>query len=170
MLVVARAGGTSALAIKGMAPRSPVERFWPKVDQSAQQGCWLWTGRLSTYGYGRIFLGRPNGRVVVEFAHRFSYILHNGVEPSHFVCHHCDVRACVNPAHLYDGDAASNSGDMVARGRSPREWRNAHTKISDADARAIRDSQARGVDLARAYGVSEQTVCDIRKGRKRVGV
>lgn len=34
------------------------------------------------------------------------------------VCHHCDVRDCVNPAHLYIGTAVDNARDKRERGRA----------------------------------------------------
>lgn len=84
-------------------------RFWSKVDKSTE--CWIWTGSRLPSGHGRINLA---GRV--EVASRVSFYLHHGRWPV-FACHHCDVAACVNPAHIYDGDAVSNMADMIARGR-----------------------------------------------------
>jgi hypothetical protein len=54
----------------------------------------------------------------VVYASRYSHELVNGPAPADkFVCHHCDVPACVNPAHLYLGTAKDNARDASARGR-----------------------------------------------------
>ena len=55
-------------------------------------GCWIWTGRTDRAGYGVT----PNG----QSAHRFVYST-LVADPGVLVLHHeCQVRACVNPAHL----------------------------------------------------------------------
>ena len=75
-------------------------------------GCWIWMGSTNK-GYGQLtYQGKH------MMAHRASYIAHNPDAPKpRVVCHECDVRECVNPAHLYSGDFVSNRADMLARNR-----------------------------------------------------
>jgi HNH endonuclease len=85
-------------------------RFWSKVDKSGL--CWLWTGARRTKGYGAYWHG---GRLVQ--AHRFSFeIAYGAIELGKFVCHTCDVKLCVNPAHLYQGTNSENILDASAKG------------------------------------------------------
>lgn len=74
----------------------PIERFMAKIELSPD-GCWLWTAFVTTWGYGQF--GTSNGRSVA--AHRWSYEHHVGSIPEgRLVDHICQVRHCVNPAHL----------------------------------------------------------------------
>ena len=80
-------------------------------------GCWLWTGPSSD-GYGDFRIG---GKRIL--AHRLSYELHIGPIPDGmFVCHKCDVRCCINPAHLFAGTSGDNALDMYAKGRDRNQY------------------------------------------------
>src|SRR3954468_18429534 len=76
------------------------ERFWAKVEKTAE--CWNWTGYTLSSGYGR-FRGRRAGNDTASkvLAHRFSYELLIGPIPPGLVLDHlCRNTSCVNPAHL----------------------------------------------------------------------
>lgn len=80
-----------------MAPKKrPVEdRFFEKV-RPREDGCWQWTGALSSTGYGSFrYLGST------AHAHRVSMILAGEtLPPGMMVDHMCSNRWCVNPEHL----------------------------------------------------------------------
>jgi hypothetical protein len=70
------------------------ERFWSKVNKT--DTCWLWTGELSSDGYGRV---RIDGVKVA--VHRWAFEDAGGVIPEGMqIDHVCRVRNCVNASHL----------------------------------------------------------------------
>ena len=88
------------------------ERFFQKVNKT--DSCWLWTGAISSSGYGSFRIGEKNFK-----AHRQSYIMHTGQIPQSLeVCHSCDVRSCVNPEHLWLGTRSDNMKDMFSKNRN----------------------------------------------------
>src|SRR3990167_4823027 len=89
------------------------ERFWSRVKRGPKKKCWQWLGSCFPDGYGQFwFAGRSRG------AHVFSFYLATGRDPSPlFVCHSCDVKSCVNPAHFFLGTNTDNLRDAVKKGR-----------------------------------------------------
>jgi hypothetical protein len=74
-------------------------------------GCWLWTGRPSTKGYGKLRVDGKHWR-----AHRLAYIWWRGGFPEELdIDHLCRVRMCVNPWHM----EPVTRGDNVRRGLAP---------------------------------------------------
>lgn len=146
------------------------ERFWTKVDKNGpvirpELGpCWLWTS-ATRQGYGVIHYG-GGGRVVL--AHRASYFLTNESWPpiGLFLCHKCDVRACVRPDHFFLGTNKDNIADMVSKGRwaindPKRSSTSRSVNLTEEEVRAIRSKRQGGEspnDLARDYSVTRQTI------------
>ena len=83
--------------------------FEAKVERGDPDACWRWLGAIGGRGYGNFGF---DGRTVA--AHRVAFYLANGRWPK-LACHTCDNKACVNPAHLYDGDKSSNQLDYYQR-------------------------------------------------------
>lgn len=67
----------------------------------AQDGCWIWTGRIYDNGYGQFHEGTCREDYRTVLAHQFSYRLHKGVIPDGLeIDHLCRNRRCINPDHL----------------------------------------------------------------------
>ncbi len=84
-------------------------------------GCWLWQGGRTGKGYGAIGVeGKTKG------VHRVAWELVNGPIPDGMlICHHCDIRNCINPEHLFLGTHTDNMQDALKKGRlvATAPWR-----------------------------------------------
>ena len=146
------------------------EQFWTKTDRSGD--CWNWTGRLDRSGYGNLEVNGKRAR-----AHRYSWELCFGPIPGGLlVCHRCDNRRCVNPAHLFLGTPKDNIRDAARKGRMasghrngaytrpdclPRGERVGGARLTEDQVRTIRALASGGATttgLARRFGVGETTV------------
>ncbi len=138
----------------------PVEkRFWQYVTNT--EGCWLWRGMIHHTGYGYLYNG-----TISEGAHRIAFQLFRGPIPTGlFVCHTCDVRACVNPDHLWLGTNEENIRDRDLKGRTAlhQGTENGKAKFTDQQIQAIRQDQRRAEDVAADYGVNYTTIHRIRR-------
>jgi HNH endonuclease len=129
--------------------------------------CWIWTWGHNGNGYGNM---RWRGKV--QLAHRLSYMAFVGSVPDELDClHHCDVRDCIRPDHLYLGTDQDNQDDMYRRGRGP-------LRVGDANGRAtLTNEQIAEVkwlalegllsqfQIADLYGIDQTTVSRAKLGK-----
>lgn len=99
---------------------TPIERFLAKVQVGeTPDDCWLWTGHRHR-GYGQFNAGTRTaaGNQKPVGAHRWSYEHYCGPIPTGLVIDHlCEVRECVNPAHL---EVVTNAENIARKFRRLR--------------------------------------------------
>lgn len=139
----------------------PAKKFWDRVTPT--DGCWIWQGLRNDSGYGIV---GTMGKMVT--AHRLSWTIHNGPIPQGLnVLHRCDIRACVNPSHLFLGTTQDNVDDKVAKGRQALGEKHGMSKLSTTDVQQIRLLRSQGVSvrsLSRDFGVSATHIYRVVKG------
>lgn len=127
--------------------------FWESVQFT--ESCWLWTGAINSDGYGTA--------LVSEKAHRVAWQMVNGPIPDGLhVLHHCDVRHCVNPDHLFLGTNADNVADKLAKNRHRRGEASPRACLTECDVQAIRQDSRDNATIGREYGVTTTTIWQIK--------
>lgn len=148
----------------GMTKRPISDRFWEKVIKKGPDECWLWKGRLHSFGHGDMVI---DGHAVG--AHRVSYMLNIGEIPKNYcVCHSCDVPNCVNPKHLFLGTVKDNMDDMNSKGHNFFQpghelnigENNARSILTEEDVNYIRSNSDRytAKELSKKFNVSESSI------------
>lgn len=142
-----------------------VKLFQMRVDKEDSNGCMLWLGIKNGNGYGT-FETQIDRIKYLSAAHRISWMLANGRDIPYglFVCHTCDIPACVNPEHLFLGTNLDNVKDMHSKGRNVTR-----AILSESDVLEIRrlgKLNHTDSEIAKKFGVSRAHICDIRSYRK----
>ena len=146
------------------------ERFWAKVAKRDIDECWEWQASVDTRGYGNFGVPRNDGtgRYIMQRAHRIAWELTHGplAGPGQHLCHTCDNRKCVNPAHLFIGNPQINMQDCAAKGRfnGRKGENNPRAKLTAKDVLDIRSSTIPLAQLARHYGVVKSVVGYAKRG------
>jgi len=139
-------------------------RFWKKVSIQEGNQCWLWQAGIADNGYGKFWFDEKQ-----VSAHRFSWYLKFGeIPPEKFVLHHCDVKRCVNPNHLFLGNHLDNMFDMAKKGRSTKGEANTKSKLKNEDIPKIREMSNQGVqtkEIAEIFNVSRSAITRVKSGR-----
>lgn len=121
-----------------------------RCSSPSDSGCLIWNKGKNDYGYGSM---RVNGRT--RGAHRIAWVCARGPIPEGLcVLHKCDVRACVNPEHLFLGSRAENIADMTAKDRQAKGERSGASLHPESYPRGERHWNAR---------LTAETVCEARK-------
>lgn len=129
------------------------------------------TGCVQSNGYARATVNRKT-----DGAHRHIYRLVKGdIADGLDVCHECDNRKCINPAHLFLGTRKENMADAVRKDRQARGAMLPQTKLSVEDRSAIVEQAKLGVpykDIAEKFNVCRQVVGQIaiKNGVRRNGL
>lgn len=105
----------------GPAPRSLSQISAILLSHSKRDGeCLIWTGHILPNGYGQLQMAGKK-----KYVHRLAYELYIGQIPKgQFICHICDRKPCIEPAHLRAWTHDENMADARNKGRMPSGDRN----------------------------------------------
>jgi hypothetical protein len=129
-----------------------------RIDKT--DSCHIWTGPKDSDGYGDFRNAKKYG--ISRKVHRAVWEAVNGPIPKGLsVCHHCDNRACVNPAHLFLGTQRDNNADMLRNQRHAKGERNGMARLTLTDVAQIRERYAAGSlqrELAEQFGCHKANI------------
>ena len=102
-------------------------------EQWNKYPCLIWH-KLMPNGYGYVTVDHVN-----KWTHRVAWEIMNGqIQDSMVVCHHCDVKSCYRPSHLFAGSQADNISDKVRKNRQARGSLNGMAKLTEEQVLEIR--------------------------------
>ena len=142
-------------------PRIPLScKIEKNTIRLPESGCWIWLGTITNHGYGRVCAGKKP-----FYAHRVSYEQKYGSIPNGMMAlHHCDVRCCVNPDHIFVGTQQNNMTDKVHKNRQAKGISHGNAKLTEDQAREIKFSSEASIKLAAKFNYSASMIREIKNG------
>ena len=142
-------------------PRIPlsdkIEKHTIRIPES---GCWVWMSTIHENGYGRVCAGKKP-----FYAHRVSYEQKYGPIPSGMMAlHHCDVRCCVNPDHIFVGTQQNNMTDKVRKNRQAKGISHGNAKLTEDQVLEIKYSSETSIKLAAKFDYPASMIRAIKNG------
>jgi HNH endonuclease len=129
------------------------ERVMARVERIGE--CLEFMGARRTAGYGVV--GNRGAHVIV-WEH------YNGPVPDGLMVRHtCDNPPCVDINHLLVGTQKDNRQDAVQRARTAVGERHGRAKLTPEQVIAIRADDRSAKAIARAYGMSDVQILNIKK-------
>jgi len=150
---------------KPRGPYQPIkERFEKYIYMEPMSGCWLWLGGINGNGYGSFWNGNNPHQ---QQAHCASWEIYKGHIPEGlYVCHHCDIRSCVNPIHLFLGTQKDNMQDSSKKGRIDHGEKRPQAKLTENQVIQIRNDNREHRFIAIDYGVAKSTIGLIKREKR----
>lgn len=140
----------------------PIKWMEEVVSAPPTAECIAWPFSKRASGYGQVFyhgVRTTSSRIICQMYR--GHPPHDGAQAAH----ECGNRQCCNPRHIVWKTARENSADKKRHGTLRFGERVYNAKLTDRDVIAIRDRCARGEplsDIAQAFGVCKQTICDVK--------
>lgn len=126
--------------------------------------CLIWPYGTNGNGYSKI---SQNGRMM--YVHRLICERKYGPPPTskHDAAHSCGKGhlRCVNPHHLRWATRKENFADKLLHGTHGQGERHAMAKLTEAQVSEIRDANGLHREIAKRFGVTPQTISDIKRRR-----
>jgi hypothetical protein len=160
----------AVLGGKAKPRKSALERFEENIRKDPNTGCWIWVGYMAR-GYGTFKVNGQKSPIKVS-RWAYEYFKKEKIPSTKvFVCHTCDVRACVNPDHLFLGSNQDNMDDAKAKYRFQYGEKHHQSKLTKSQVGEILELRRQDYTLqaiADKYGVTKTSIGRICKGTQRV--
>ena len=142
-------------------PRIPLsEKIERNITRIPESGCWIWMSTIEDSGYGRVCSGKKP-----FYAHRASYEQKYGKIPNGMMAlHHCDIKSCVNPDHIFIGTQKDNMLDKVLKNRQAKGINHGNAKLTEDQVREIKSSSETSIKLAAKFNYSASMIREIKNG------
>lgn len=148
-----------------MTKKSMIERFEDKYTITGN-GCWEWFAASHERGYGYFFTSKEYSSRKMDYAHRVSLFLYEGIrDDTKSVLHSCDNPCCVNPEHLTLGTHKENMEDMIRKKRSISGVQ----KLSLGDVENIMELRGGGMEvkeIASLYNIDRGHASRVSRGQR----